>query len=560
MTVDLSHNNIISVTDKAFARNSDLISLRLDHNKISQISNLSFFGLQNAELISLRNNEISELPPNVFQFAKNVQKVVLARNSIKSIHKEAFSGLSQGKLKILHLENNFLTEVPTQALAPLESLAELHLSGNPLKVLQGDAFLHFHTLTHLDLSSSRLEEVHNLAFNGLGGTLRSLKLSDNSLRNVPSEALKRVQALHSLHLGQNPLEVLPASSLASLTSLKRLDISGCSKLISIEAKAFHGLKDLKHAYINLNRGLNFIHREAFDPSMTNLNSLNLADNALPSLPSTLVPWSKLKALDLRGNPWNCQACELSFLPKVLHALSSNANISEQIIAGQCTSGQSLYDAQIKCNELSSENTDLNTEFFIQSEVHNTKNTEDVLSQEDVLLRQHEATNATAVIVSVSIVSTVVLLTILALLYMKFCKKYVQDWIKEYRWKRHDHTSSYSHNTAIVSGGNTAAYSSYYQPYLKGDNYIYTSPRLHHTYVYHGQSPLHHTVQTDYYCTTSASNTQNTTSSTDNEDEYFYVSNPTQTHYNESAVVMNNGSYATTTGTNLQAKHIPVTVL
>merc|ERR1719400_1492374 len=126
-------------------------------------------------------------------------------------------------------------------------------------------------------------------------------------------------------------------------------------------------------------------------------------------------------------------------------------------------------------------------------------------------------------------------------------------VKEYKWRRHDarlahKQSRYGVSSAAAGGAMLApngtlmgaghpsgvappgANDQYqqYHPYLKGDNYIYTSPRLHHTYVYHGQSPLHsNTSATHQFNTsrnTSATNT-NTDNNTviDNDDEYFYVS-------------------------------------
>ena len=151
------------------------------------------------------------------------------------------------------------------------------------------------------------------------------------------------------------------------------------------------------------------------------------------------------------------------------------------------------------------------------------------------------------IVSVSIVSVVIVLTLFTFIYLKWCRRHIQDWIKEYKWRRHD--AALALKTSLS------------QPYLSGDNYIYTSPRLHHTYVYHGvqqqQSPLvPNTYPTIYRATTTANNELANT--TDAEDEYFYVSayhGPNNSTSTNTAVVMANIAGLGTVG-----KSIPVTVL
>ena len=253
------------------------------------------------------------------------------------------------------------------------------------------------------------------------------------------------------------------------------------------------------------------------------------------------------------------------------------------MAGQCSeSGQSLYDVKFECDDIILSRKNQNKNSHHQG-VHNglemgetdtidyqnqNSESDQILSKKDEVMLRQKASNETAVIVSVSIVSTVVLLTIFMFIYLKWCKSHVNDWIKEYKWRRHDARLAQkrfgtSPGTAMVPNGTLAQgvpdqYQQYH-PYLKGDNYIYTSPRLHHTYVYHGQSPLHQSAQQYYTQNTAATSTtvpHNTDNNTviDNDDEYFYVSN----HYShqDTAVVMNNGGYATTT----TAKHIPVTVL
>merc|ERR1719150_1325351 len=138
--------------------------------------------------------------------------------------------------------------------------------------------------------------IQKKAFNGLG-TLRKLKLADNNLTSIPTEALKRVRNLHTLKIGQNPILSLEASSL-NLGQLKHLDISGCPHLTTVEKDALTGCKDLKSLKMTLNKALRYIDPEAFDSSNPNLHVLNLASNQLQTLDENLVQWSQLTKLDL----------------------------------------------------------------------------------------------------------------------------------------------------------------------------------------------------------------------------------------------------------------------
>ena len=128
-------------------------------------------------------------------------------------------------LTVLNLQDNLLSSVPAPALRQVPSLADLILAGNPLGSIEhrGGAFSHFDSLSSLDLSSCRLSRLGNSAFRGLG-TLRRLRMADNNLSAVPSEAFRNVPGLEVLDLGRNPFVSIGPGALNSLLRLKKLQV------------------------------------------------------------------------------------------------------------------------------------------------------------------------------------------------------------------------------------------------------------------------------------------------------------------------------------------------
>lgn len=315
VTTDLSYNQIVTIRDSSFTRSFNLKKLNLEGNNILEVTNQTFAGLSKLQILNLRKNEISSFPVGVF--SSNVPSLVdldLSGNRIAEIRTGVFDGLSA--LKMLNLADNLLPAVPSEALASLPYLAELHLSGNLLKTLPGSAFSYFLKLTTLELSSSLISFVHNDAFKGLSRSLRKLKLADNDIEDIPSDAFNDLPELHALDIGRNPFHLIPRGAFSNLKMLKKIEITGCGSLVQILNGAFEHCLDLEHIVISQNRKLAIIEHNSFDAAPS-IKTANFEDNQLSFLPEALLPWSLLKQLKLSGNPWLCGECDtILFISRV----------------------------------------------------------------------------------------------------------------------------------------------------------------------------------------------------------------------------------------------------
>ena len=326
--VDLSHNQLVSVPDRAFKSQGRLRDLRLNNNKISQLRHLTFAGLRSLESLDLRHNLVEVLPPDAFADLASLELLDLGKNRLGELAAGAFRGL--GGLRVLRLDDNNLQAVPHEALADLASLAELHLHRNRIAVLAASAFLSVgSSLASLDLSGNRLERLHPDSLQGLG-SLVSLRLHDNNLAELAEQALEPLTGLESLTLGQNRFQAVPTGWLAGLPRLRSLELNGCPELRRVEADAFSANLGLEAVSLAANRQLISLDAAAFR-GLTALRRVDLSNNGLTGLASSLLPWWQLTSLQISGNPLHCD-CANYFLKAVILAAVNSSTVEDSASA------------------------------------------------------------------------------------------------------------------------------------------------------------------------------------------------------------------------------------
>eukprot|EP00099_Drosophila_melanogaster_P024797 NP_723576.1 uncharacterized protein Dmel_CG5096 [Drosophila melanogaster] len=307
--------------------------------------------------INLEHNNLTSVPilPKY-----DVENLYLANNQIDSISVGAFQNLTE--LVTLDLSHNRLTSkvlVPdvfkgpftVQDFESLENLKTLNLGYNDLHSLDADLFEHIPHIEELVLCSNSFHVIDQLSETAISG-LQSLKILDVSymeiddlpdtilhgprdleifiaagnLFNQLPKALKYATNLTSLVLNENPIENLIGDNVfPPLTKLTHLSMTFMSKLYKIGPGAFSELQSLTELILSDNKLLNEIDEEALSKNVTGgqyldyppLEKVYLNNCNVSTLPKELlVRWDKLKALDLRFNPWNCDESN-DFLINVL---------------------------------------------------------------------------------------------------------------------------------------------------------------------------------------------------------------------------------------------------
>jgi Leucine-rich repeat (LRR) protein len=340
--VDLSHNQLVSIPDRAFKAQGRLRDLRLHNNQLSQLSATTFAGLRQLASLDLRHNLLEAVPAAAFEELASLELLDLGHNLIREIDEDAFKGL-ENSLKVLRLEGNGLTAVPTAALGRLSGLLELTLSRNQLISLTDKIFSGLVSLAFLDLSGNQLERLHERSFLGLE-SLAVLRLHDNSLHELSGPVLRPLSAsLAELWLGQNRFSAVSRDWLVDVPRLQRLDLSNCPELRSIAAEAFSPNLELEQVTIAANPLLAHIHEAAF-LGLTSVQRLDLSNNALEVVPPSLVPWERLAHLQVSGNPLLCLCTANYFLKEVV--IRTALNSSEGVRVVRCWNPVHLRDRDL----------------------------------------------------------------------------------------------------------------------------------------------------------------------------------------------------------------------
>uniref|UniRef100_A0A8C1YFJ0 Leucine-rich repeat-containing G-protein coupled receptor 4 n=1 Tax=Cyprinus carpio TaxID=7962 RepID=A0A8C1YFJ0_CYPCA len=205
-------NNIASIPEGAFCRNSLLRTIHLFDNPLSFVGTTAFQNLSdlhslmlrgasmmqdfpsltgtiNLESLTLTGTKIRSIPADLCEDLTVLRTLDLSYNEIEDL--PSFQGCV--RLQDISLQHNQIRQIDRGTFQGMSSLRVLDLSRNQIKFIHRDAFLSLSALTNLDLSLNSLASVPTAGLSALN----QLKLTGNvELRNgVMSKSLPKLRSI-----------------------------------------------------------------------------------------------------------------------------------------------------------------------------------------------------------------------------------------------------------------------------------------------------------------------------------------------------------------------------
>ncbi|XP_017004081.2 leucine-rich repeat neuronal protein 1 [Drosophila takahashii] len=343
--------------------NGDVVfkTIKLEHNNITTVPILPTYGVEN---LYLANNLIDSIAEGAFQNLTELTTLDLSHNKLTSkvLVPDVFKGP--------YTQNDF---------SALENLKTLNLGYNDLHTLDADLFEHIPHIEELVLCSNAFHVIDRLSETAISGlaSLKTLDVSYMEIDDLPEtilhgprdletliaagnlfhqlpKALNRATNLTSLVLNQNPIDSLVEDNVfPPLTKLTHLSMTYMTKLFKIGPGAFSELQSLTELILSDNELLNEIDEEALSKNVTGgeyldyppLEKLYLSNCNITTLPrKLLVRWDKLKALDLRYNPWNCDDSNDYLINVLIEQINRTTTVLAKNV--QCATPTTLKDVEL----------------------------------------------------------------------------------------------------------------------------------------------------------------------------------------------------------------------
>ncbi|CAH1781886.1 unnamed protein product [Owenia fusiformis] len=272
MTMSLSDNKIKALPDQTFKSLTMLGTLNLTHNDLETISPNAFGAPGKIIKLMLSGNKFKSVMSNTFKDFTGLTDLYLDLNKIEFCQTDAFKGAN--RLNTLYLDNNVIKEINNSDIwTGLGSLKTLRLNNNQINALQDKTFIKLKSVEKLRLDFNRIATISTLAFEGLN-KLANLSLSNNKIESIDGEVFRQITGLKHLDLSHNLIKNVGEQTFTPLGSIQALLLLD-NRIESFQPNA------LAH--------------------MSALDKVHLENNSLASVPQLTLTENRQIKLYLTGN-------------------------------------------------------------------------------------------------------------------------------------------------------------------------------------------------------------------------------------------------------------------
>lgn len=220
--INLAHNQIKNIPSNLFKNMKMLAYLNLDSNQISTISSTIFQELRNMHSMDLASNRITTIEKGAFANLQQLRVLDITSqsdlipNNVLNLTRESVQGL-EGTLTYLKLENTHLDESTVwDAIKSLTSLTHLDMTQTRLNAIQDLVFANHRFITDLEfegyidnpnhINRNTISQVSQKTFHGLENSLQRVHLAHNSIQEIDECVFKNFSKLQEITLRSNPLK------------------------------------------------------------------------------------------------------------------------------------------------------------------------------------------------------------------------------------------------------------------------------------------------------------------------------------------------------------------
>ncbi|CAH1727580.1 unnamed protein product [Chironomus riparius] len=352
--LDFSYNSIRRLSDKAFNGIQDtLVELRLTNNLLGDalnpiFSTVEFTSLSNLQVLDLSANKIRGIERGLLKGCENLEEFIMDENSLTEVPTNSLNGPTS--LRVLSLRGNLIQNVKSDAFSSQSDLEKIDLRNNRIDLIDGDAFGQLVKIKEIYLSGNLISRMNSDVFEGIK-TLQKLDLSENFIASFPLVALKDLENLKVLNLSSNIIKNLDSTHLQSMKLLQILDVSR-NDIASIQPGTFREQKMLRFLDLSLN-SLRTIEDDALE-GLNNLQTLIIRDNNILLIPgSALGRLPKLSNLYLDYNRVAALSSDIlgSLQPEDIRYMSLSRNVIRELPGGSFQMFKNLLYLDLSGNSL-----------------------------------------------------------------------------------------------------------------------------------------------------------------------------------------------------------------